>query len=190
MFFYLVIVPAIIMVVVMIFELSIINKHDKVLFQFCQLRRNMLAYVRQKGITMPEADYVLMNELLDFVGNTIHDFKYLKEEVFNVRKAKKLAITSKMAQREKHVFMSTDNKKIKVFQNQVRFCLINSILAYTPFLKYELVLRVLYAFGSLMARFSYQKSKNFLGYIQIYIDDKKWFDDPKHHYNLYKNNFC
>jgi hypothetical protein len=191
MFFYILFVPSIIILLVTMFELLIVRKHDSVLYQYCQLRRNILGYLRTKGTRLSEPDYVLANQMLDYVGITIHDFHKLKEEVFNVRKARKLAKASWRVHTKRDIFAETSNKQLKNLQNQFRFLILISIFAYTPFLKSEVVLRLLYQLAKFIAKLGWQVGKKSLVFFDGLRKDIKWLKEPNHQYDLLnKKSYC
>lgn len=139
---------------------------------------------------MPDHEYRLINRMLDFVGITIHDFHHFKKEVFNFRNAKKLAKASVRAQHKKDIFTETNNKDIGLLQSQFRFCIVQSIFAYTPFLRHEIVLKVIYSMGELLAKLSLRRGKKILKYVDIFRSDIEWFKKPEHHYDLFDHNHC
>lgn len=190
MFFYLLIVPSFAIILVTMFELVHIQKHDRILYSYCQLRRNILAFLRSDGLKLSEYEYQLTNKMLEFVGITIHDFNMFKKEVFNFRKAKKLLKASVRAHHHKDIFVETENKNISRLQNQFRYCIIISMFAYTPFIMSELAVRFIYSVGKVLAKAGLQRGKNILTYADVFRGQKEWFKKPENHYNLFDHNAC
>jgi hypothetical protein len=62
----------------------------------------------------------------------------------------------------------------------MRFCLITSIFAYTPFLKSEIAIRVLYKIGELVGKWSLKKGRNIVRYAETLRADLLWSKEAGH----------
>ena len=84
--YYLIILSLVsIILIYMISQLRSLKKHDKALYRFCELRRKIMSYLREKNENIPEHDYYLLRELLDNLNDTIHDFNNHKKSLFIVK---------------------------------------------------------------------------------------------------------
>lgn len=189
MLIYILLVPSIGLIVLTSLELLAHRKHDRVLFAWAQLRRNILALLREQGTTMSDKEYAITNQLLECVGVTIHDFSYFKSELFNVRRIKNLARARVESVRGlgklSSVFEAIENKDIRKLQSEFKYCTIRSIFAYTPLITSEVIIAVLATLGKLLVKMSIKKGRNMLVYTGVLREDLKWIKKPEHHYNLY-----
>lgn len=83
--FYVLIIPAFIMSLFMIVHLLSIKRHDKVLFQLCHIRREVMSLLRDDNFDMPRDDYISLRRLLDALNINIHHYKKHKSLLFNFR---------------------------------------------------------------------------------------------------------
>jgi len=121
------------------------QKHDRVLFTFCQLRRDVIRFlyinvIENTGSLSP-AEYKFVRQLLNGLDATIHDYNQHKTLMFNVRKiAKHLKMYRKVS---KAVLEVPDHPKIREFHERIRWLLVAAFLAYTPLIRWELALRLI-----------------------------------------------
>ncbi len=86
MYFYFLIIPVLIGSCYMIWRLRRMAKHDRVLFRFCQNRRDIMAIIRGRNFDLPREDYIALRELLEVTNNTIHEYNVHKTSLFDFRK--------------------------------------------------------------------------------------------------------
>ena len=121
------------------------QKHDRVLFTFCQLRRDVMRFlyinvIENTGSLSP-AKYKFVRQLLNGLDATIHDYNQHKTLMFNVRKiAKHLKMYRKVS---KVVLEVPDHPEIREFHERIRWLLVAAFLAYTPLIRWELALRLI-----------------------------------------------
>jgi hypothetical protein len=138
--FYIIIVPALIISIIAIIDLRNMAKHDKVLFAFCQNRRDLMAIIREKNFSLSRQDYYALRDLTEFTGETIHHFNDFKPYLFNLRRFIEYVLTVKDADeslKERHI----ENQEIaKLYSHFVRIML-TAFFTFTPFIKSELAIR-------------------------------------------------
>ena len=121
------------------------QKHDRVLFPFCQLRRNVMHFLYMNVIentdSLSPSEYKFIRWLLDRLDTTIHNYNQHKTLMFNVRKiAKHLQMYRKVS---KAALETPDHPEIRKFDERIRQLLVVAFLAYTPLIRWELALRLI-----------------------------------------------
>lgn len=120
-----------------------IQKHDRYIFEFCDLRRDIITYLYEERNRLSRADYIQLREILDTNNTTIHNYKENKYTMFNFRRfIDKLRTIEN--DRSGKVNESKVLPEIKDFQVRLVHIIFNAFIAYTPFLKSEVILKVLY----------------------------------------------
>ena len=121
------------------------QKHDRVLFPFCQLRRDVMRFLYMNVIENPgsfsPAGYKSIRQLLTVLDGIIHNYNQHKTLMFNVRKiAKHLQMYRKVS---KVVLEIPDHPEIREFHKRIHCLLVTAFLAYTPLIRWELALRLI-----------------------------------------------
>ena len=125
--------------------LARVAKHDRVLFPFCQLRRDIMRFLREhlpdeaNALSKEEYDSVL--RLLDVVSETIHNYNQHKTAMFDVRKALKFSKKYRHTLAQATPINLTENAEIQKFHHQFKGLLAKAFLAYTPLIRSEILLR-------------------------------------------------
>lgn len=122
-----------------------IQKHDRVLFPFYQLRRDIMCFLYMNIIDdadlLSPAEYEFVRQLSNVLDATTHSYSQHKTSVFNVRKiAKHLKMYRKVS---KAALEIPDHPEIREFHERIRRLLIAAFLAYTPLIRWELALRLI-----------------------------------------------
>lgn len=136
-------IPVSISMVWMILDLSKLKKHDKNLYRFCQLRREMMYYLRNKGLNLSKNDYKEIRLLLDLVNNHIHYFNDHKTGFFKADgtfTSKKRIYKDVRETEEKKV---PNNKKIEEFYNSYGNALLSAFLSYNPLFASKIAIIIL-----------------------------------------------
>ena len=121
------------------------QKHDRVLFPLCQLRRDVMQFlyvnVIENTTSICPEEYKFVRRLLNGLDATIHNDKQHKTLIFNVRK---IAKHLKMYRRaSKAALEIPDHPEIQEFHERIRRLLVAAFLAYTPLIRWELALRLI-----------------------------------------------
>ena len=85
MFLYLLIVPVLVINLWVVNRLYKLSKHDKALFQFCDLRRSLMHTVRARGFEMSPEEYLAFRKLITQTSGVIHEYHEFKAMVFSVK---------------------------------------------------------------------------------------------------------
>ena len=121
------------------------QKHDRVLFTFCQLRRRIMCFLYINVIedtnSLSPAEYRFVRRLLNVLDAAIHDYNQHKTLMFNMRKiAKHLKMYRKMS---KAALETPDHPEIQELHERIHRLLVTAFLAYTPLIRWELALRLI-----------------------------------------------
>ena len=120
------------------------QKHDRVLFPFCQLRRDVMHFLYMNVIEYPgslsPAEYRSIRQLSDVLDSTIHNYNQYKTSIFNMRRiAKHLKMYGEVS---KTALEIADHPEIQGFHDRIRQLLVAAFLAYTPLIRWESTLRL------------------------------------------------
>ena len=121
------------------------QKHDRALFPFCQLRRDVMRFLYMNVIknagSLSSVEYKSVRQLLNVLDGTIHNYNQHKTLMFNVRKiAKHLQMYRKVS---KVALEIPDHPEIREFHERIHRLLVTTFLAYTPLIRWELALRLI-----------------------------------------------
>ncbi|MGR3913016.1 MAG: hypothetical protein OD918_00575 [Gammaproteobacteria bacterium] len=120
-------------------------KHDRVLFPFCQLRRDVMQFLRETAFKKPQVlsreEYASARRLVEALDVTIRNYNRHKTVMFNLRKVE----THLRAYRQsaKPAPALPDNPRIREFHDRFRGLLVKACIAYTPWIRSELFLRLM-----------------------------------------------
>lgn len=136
---YVLLIPAIIFQVYIFIRLRKIQLHDKILYNFCQSRRDMMSYLRNKYDTINKEEYIEIKHVLGVTSNSIHYFNKHKITSFNLNA---MANLIKKAKSEIRIvqFRSPINEDIEKFQYSLKYNYLKAILTYTPFIRAKITL--------------------------------------------------
>lgn len=141
MVFYIIMVPILALSMAMLAYLRRLKKHDKVLYEFCQIRREIMAILRRDLFETENDKYVGLRELLDSTGNAIHYYNDNKATMFNYRRYKQwLMDTRESAESVENLHLPNDPELQKIRHH---FCqaMVAAFCAYTPLFRSELLIR-------------------------------------------------
>lgn len=139
MAFYIVMVPPLIGLAFMILHLRLMGRHDRVLYRFCEIRREIMGLIRDKAFEMDRTDYYAFRDLLEVVSFTIHDYNACKLYAFNFRRFREWLKDAKQLAGK----VVTQNQCVLDLRSQYSRAMLEAFFAYTPFLKSELALKIL-----------------------------------------------
>jgi hypothetical protein len=134
MTFYIALTPILLASAYMLLTLRALTKHDKVLYAFCDVRRDVMSVLRNHAFELTREDYIALREIEDVTSATIHDYHICKIYLFNFRKFR--AAVRRLEGIEVHV-----NKglvlahEIVRLKNDYRRALLFGFFTFTPFPK-------------------------------------------------------
>jgi len=120
-------------------------KHDRVLFPFCQLRRDIMRFLRENAFQRPaalsRAEYASARRLVEALDATIRNYNRHKTVMFNLRKVEKHLRAYRRSAKPAPAL--PDNPHIREFHERFRGLLVKAFIAYTPWIRWELTLRLM-----------------------------------------------
>lgn len=122
----------------------LLAKHNRTLFPFFELQRDIMSFLLANARTKPDAfskeRYVFTRDLLRTVDFTVDNYHTHKTLIFNARKmAKRLEEYQRAAMPAVNV---PDSPEIRAFHSRFRKLLVKAFFAYTPLIRSELLVRV------------------------------------------------
>lgn len=171
MYFYFLIIPSLVMLTGMLFALYKMTKHDRVLYRFCQIRRETMALLRKRGFSLPENDYLALKQLLHGLDITIHNYNTCKYTVFNYR-----YLTRKLEElkNETSKFKAKKAKTREIVQltDKFRHTMIYAFLSYTPFLRSQWIIKFILLLLKILVKLGVRK-------FSTLADDLLWLNNQE-----------
>lgn len=162
MFFYLLIVPGLIWIFVEIIKIKKIKKHDVVLYRFCQIRRDVMVVLREKGLSQSREEYLLHKRLLEALNKTIHYYDDLKTSLFNWRKFFEYLKEVRETATEIDKFELPEDSRITELYNGFVSAWFKALYAYTPFLREILLRPIMFLLKKVFAYSYYRSLRSFI----------------------------
>ena len=136
------------------------QKHDRVLFPFCQLRRDVMSFlyriVMKDADSLSSSEYKFIRQMLNVLDATIHNYNQHKTSMFNLRKIAKHFETYRKA--SESTLEVPDHPEIQEFHERIHRLLVVAFLAYTPLIRWELALRLIVLAGRIGYRIGKQEA--------------------------------
>lgn len=127
-----------------------VDKHDQVLFPFCQLRRDIMRHLLDNLDTLTPEEYRPLRKLLDMLDATIHNYNRHKTRMFNLRTIlRQTTHYRRTKKRAERVDIPEDSLAVE-FYFRFFHLLAKAFLAYTPLIRWELALKI---FAFIIGRF-------------------------------------
>src|ERR1700758_3289461 len=82
MVFYVGMVPVLFMLARALGHLQMLKKHDHVLYGFCDIRRDLMKYLREAGSDLSAKDYAFAMDIAGLLNHTVHNYRQHKERTF------------------------------------------------------------------------------------------------------------
>jgi hypothetical protein len=161
--FYLAVVPALLLSVLMISRLRELEKHDTVLFQFCEIRRDIMRILRERGRRFSPDDYAALRALLDVVNATIHGYHREKRRLFDGRAFVRFLREYKATAAAFEGLRNVQNPEIQKLRDETGRAMVFGFFRYIPFLRSEITARVLFWAASFVAKLGYRRARTFVG---------------------------
>lgn len=153
-------------------KLKNINKHDKILFFFCDHRRDIMKYLRKDGFNISSKEFKEIKQILVITSNSIHYFNKHKTTTFNFRVMKKLIVEGKKSIEEVRIIKS-DNEKIQAFQFEFIKCYLNAVFIFTPFIRTSFILYIIFLLLKIGFKIGIETAKKALNYLIWYENEYK-----------------
>lgn len=147
-----------VMLAIMLIRVLNIRKNDQVLYEFCDVRRKMMRYLRNNFDSVSTGDYLCLRESLDLLNNNIHYFDHYKTHVFNVNMLIRMIRETKKNIDEVERLKRTENAEILDLMGSFERSFLVAFFVFTPLFKtracISLVVFVLTILVGIMKRIS------------------------------------
>ncbi|QFT54401.1 hypothetical protein FIU95_07510 [Microbulbifer sp. THAF38] len=152
---------ALVFIAIQIYRLFEIRRHDQHLFEFCQLRRDTIAYLSNSYEHLSRTDYIALRKINDALSRIIAGYKEHKTVVFNYRLFTEYLDELKAFERKAEK-ISTGNKDIQDLLKRIHCSIFKAFLAFTPHLKSELAFSLVIKVISLGVKAGLNSLKDYL----------------------------
>lgn len=115
------------------------RRHDSVLFNFCDIRRDVLNYLRKNFDTISKEEYRSLRDTLDKMNNTIHYFDKYKSLVFNVREIKEMIRRFYSTIERVQEMKKNKNEEIKTMLLRYEHASLIGLVRFSPFATTRLI---------------------------------------------------
>jgi hypothetical protein len=130
--YYVLFLPALVVLVVTGYRLFRLRRHDRVLQRFWEARRSALQFLQESGEELSPEQYKEVRALIFFLDDKIEHYDARKEDLFNLRKAD----LSKEDVMEALEFISTEDENpdaLSQLYAETSLAMGAAFYAYTPF---------------------------------------------------------
>lgn len=167
--------PPLLMSVFMAWRLHVLKKHDRVLYKFCETRRQLMGLMREQNYNLGRQDYLALKQLSIWTDYAIHYYNDGKRSMFNARRVMEEIKTLKQVDKRIKRRVIRDPEVGKLYRQFIN-ALFSGFLAFTPFFRSELVLRLLPVIAQLLARMGLVYFKKNAARI---ADSVSWFSEER-----------
>jgi len=164
MMFYILMTTALVTTIWMLFRVRKLKRHDEVLYKFCGLRRQAMRYLRDEDNlnSLSRQEYITLRKLVETINVTIEGYKTHKTVMFNLRYFMRFLREYKRYNKKTETIAKTDNIEIEELRDGIQKALLFGFMTYTPFIKSEVLVRVLVFLLSLLAHTGWKKVNGYI----------------------------
>ena len=109
-----------------------LKKHDIILYNFCQIRREVMNIIRDNFDEIDRETYEVLRKLLDTLNIAIHNYNQFKSSIFNLGNLLKSAKeTQRYVLRIENVKLPED-ESIHSLYRKLNIAMLKAFLSYTP----------------------------------------------------------
>jgi hypothetical protein len=150
--FYLLVVPVLVVMLCELRYLVSLRSHDRVLFPFCVLRDEIIAFLAAHHSEMTADDYLYARRMVTAINHTVSIYKNHRHKFFNFRAFIKFLRGYKVSAEEIAKIPRTERVEIREFEQRLNMAMFRGFACYTPFLRSETAARILIAVMVLLGR--------------------------------------
>jgi hypothetical protein len=141
----------------MLFELRYLHslqKHDRVLFPICQVRRDLLSMIASgvETASIDRRDYIYARWMLESLNSTIALYRDYRTRLFNFREYTRFVRRYRESAEGLASLPTTKNQKLKEIEERLDELMFRGFLTYTPLMRSEMVARMLMSVIPLVAK--------------------------------------
>ena len=142
-FVYLAIFPSLVLCFLALVYLHYVRKHDLILFRFCQIRREMMSLLRERGTELSKQDYNALRFFLKGINNLVQRYSVHKFNMLNARAFAAWARKNAKLLEESEAIPKSNDEQIQILQMRTNIAIALGFFAYTHFLRFEVTVMVL-----------------------------------------------
>lgn len=159
-FVYLAVVPSLLICAVELVRLYQLRKHDVVLYRFCEIRRDMMTLLRDRGTELSPQDYHALRIFLKALNTLIQRYSDDRSSMLNLRTLARWAKKNAKLIKSTTDIPKSSDREIQALQARMTVAIALGFFAYTRFLRSEILLSVLHHIARLIAQIGTQAVKN------------------------------
>ncbi|MFL5384628.1 MAG: hypothetical protein ACJ8GN_19060 [Longimicrobiaceae bacterium] len=157
--FYVALVPALLMSAYMIVRLRDLEKHDIVLYRFCEIRRGFMRLLRERGSTLSRHDYVAVRTLVDVINTMIHNYRSHKRLMFNGREFLRYLREYRVTSATVGQLGDIEDVEIQRLRDETGKTMVYGFFKYTPFFASQVAILAV----SLLAKLGWRRMRTAAG---------------------------
>ncbi|MCH7772763.1 MAG: hypothetical protein IIA49_17405 [Bacteroidetes bacterium] len=162
------IVPAVLLQIVIWYRFNKLKKQTNALYRFCQLRRDMMKYLRDEYKNIEKPEYKEIKLSLQYVNQTIHYFHDLKITLFNfktfIRILTSIAENTDKAEAKK---LEVKSESAKKFSHQYARSSFLAFIELVPFLKWKLGIHLTILLSQILVLIGIDSVKKLMQWFEI-----------------------
>jgi hypothetical protein len=120
-----------------------IKRNDRVLYEFCDVRRKMMGYLRNNFETVSKDDYLSLRGSLDLLNNNIRYFDHYKMHIFNVNLLIRMIKNTRDNIAKMEEFKVSNNKEILGLISDFEKSFLIAFFIFTPLFKTKLCISLI-----------------------------------------------
>lgn len=131
MFFYILMVPVLLALAWEAYVLRAMRRYDHYLFNFCQVRRGAMFYLRKNYKSLTREDYIALRKLIHCNNGIIENYRQHRIRIFDLRKfVEYIQATKRTTEAVERV--KSNNPKIKEIHDTLSYWIVRSFIEFTP----------------------------------------------------------
>ncbi len=124
---------------IQIIKIKSISKRDHYLFALCDLRREVMRYLRSSSDKLSKKEYISLKSILKSIDVAIECYsKNYARKIFNFRKFADFVKEAENLNHKSEEIDAQDNEMINNFRAKLQLYILKSFFAYTPFIFEEI----------------------------------------------------
>lgn len=176
--FWVLVIPSLSLSLYIGISLLNVRKHDKVLYNFCQIRRDAIAIIDQRGLNFDRVCYHSLRNLIHSLNLVIHEYEGCKVHIFNVRRLLALLKSYKHITHQVDKIVPSRDAEILEIHARFRGAMIRAFLAYTPLIRSEIAAFVLFKLLSFLADRGVKSLRSASSYLGWLVEEMKRHNSP------------
>ncbi len=176
--------PVLLIAIYYIIKFNRMKNHDRILFEYCQLRRDIMSVLRRENFNLSKEDYSNYMEILDLLNSIIHYYNLHKQYTFRLKNLIRNLKEAKNKTNKIYKIKAKNNEDLERIRKQFIIITINAIIKNTPFFNSKIIFYLLKFSAQLMIAIIKNHSKKFIKDMAKIISYIKWIEHEAHSNNI------